>query len=354
MNTIIKKADAENINIDVINEAGAIIKRGGLVAFPTETVYGLGANGMDEEAASKIYAAKGRPSDNPLILHISDIKMLDGIVSDVPKAAKILMEKFWPGPMTLVFRKRKEVPYGTTGGLDTVAVRFPSHKVALDIISVSGVPIAAPSANTSGRPSPTKASHVIEDMDGKVDMIVDGGEVGIGIESTIIDVTGDVPMILRPGYITKGMVEELVGPVLVDKVVTAKTVEEIGGDYKPKAPGMKYRHYAPRAELTMFDGNIENVVEEINRLSKEASDSEKSVGIIATEETKDRYSFGKVVSIGTRKDEASIARGLYGILRDFDTMDVDVIYSETFYDDDLGQAIMNRLIKAAGYRIINV
>ena len=354
MNTIIKKADAENINIDVINEAGAIIKRGGLVAFPTETVYGLGANGMDEEAASKIYAAKGRPSDNPLILHISDIKMLDGIVSDVPKAAKILMEKFWPGPMTLVFRKRKEVPYGTTGGLDTVAVRFPSHKVALDIISASGVPIAAPSANTSGRPSPTKASHVIEDMDGKVDMIVDGGEVGIGIESTIIDVTGDVPMILRPGYITKGMVEELVGPVLVDKVVTAKTVEEIGGDYKPKAPGMKYRHYAPRAELTMFDGNIENVVEEINRLSKEASDSEKSVGIIATEETKDRYSFGKVVSIGTRKDEASIARGLYGILRDFDTMDVDVIYSDTFYDDDLGQAIMNRLIKAAGYRIINV
>ena len=354
MNTIIKKADAENINIDVINEAGAIIKRGGLVAFPTETVYGLGANGMDEEAASKIYAAKGRPSDNPLILHISDIKMLDGIVSDVPEAAKVLMDKFWPGPMTLVFRKRKEVPYGTTGGLDTVAVRFPSHKVALDIISSSGVPIAAPSANTSGRPSPTKASHVIEDMDGKVDMIVDGGEVGIGIESTIIDVTGDVPMILRPGYITKGMVEELVGPVLVDKVVTAKTVEEIGGDYKPKAPGMKYRHYAPKAELTMFDGNIENVVEEINRLSKEASDSGKSVGIIATEETKDRYNFGKVVSIGTRKDEASIARGLYGILRDFDTMDVDVIYSETFYNDDLGQAIMNRLIKAAGYRIESV
>ena len=354
MNTIIKKADVENVNIDVVNEAGTIIKRGGLVAFPTETVYGLGANGMDEEAAAKIYAAKGRPSDNPLILHISDIKMLDGIVSDVPNAARILMDKFWPGPMTLVFKKRKEVPYGTTGGLDTVAVRYPSHKVALDIISASGVPIAAPSANTSGRPSPTRASHVIEDMDGKVDMIVDGGEVGIGIESTIIDVTGDVPMILRPGYITKAMIEELVGPVLVDKVVTAKTVEEIGGDYKPKAPGMKYRHYAPRAELTMFDGNIENVVEKINKLTKEASDNGKTVGIIATEETKDRYNIGKVVSIGTRKDEASIARGLYSILRDFDTMDVDVIYSETFYDDDLGQAIMNRLIKAAGYRIVNV
>ena len=354
MNTIIKTTDVEQLNMDAINEAGAVIKRGGLVAFPTETVYGLGANGMDEEAAAKIYAAKGRPSDNPLILHISDIGMLDNIVSDIPEAAKKLMDKFWPGPLTLVFNKKSEVPYGTTGGLDTVAVRFPSHKVALKIISAAGTPIAAPSANTSGRPSPTKASHVIEDMDGKIDMIVDGGDVGIGIESTIIDVTGEVPMILRPGYITKAMAEELVGEVAVDKVVIAKTIEEIGGDYAPKAPGMKYRHYAPKAELTMFDGSIENVVAKINELSMDAHSEGKTVGIIATEETKDKYSNGKVVSIGTRKDEASIARGLYGILRDFDTMDVDIIYSETFYDDELGQAIMNRLIKAAGYRIINV
>lgn len=354
MNTIIKTTEVEQLNMDVINEAGAVIKRGGLVAFPTETVYGLGANGMDEEAAAKIYAAKGRPSDNPLILHISHISMLDDIVSDVPEAAKKLMDKFWPGPLTLVFNKKQEVPYGTTGGLDTVAVRFPAHKVALGIISAAGTPIAAPSANTSGRPSPTKASHVIEDMDGKIDMIVDGGDVGIGIESTIIDVTGEVPMILRPGYITRAMAEELVGQVAVDKVVIAKTIEEIGGDYAPKAPGMKYRHYAPKAELTMFDGDIEKVVSEINRLSQSAQGEGKKVGIIATEETKDKYSVGKVVSIGTRKDEASIARGLYGILRDFDTMDVDVIYSETFYDDELGQAIMNRLIKAAGYRIVNV
>ena len=354
MNTIIKTTEVEQVNMDVINEAGAVIKRGGLVAFPTETVYGLGANGMDEEAAAKIYAAKGRPSDNPLILHISHISMLDDIVSDVPEAAKRLMDKFWPGPLTLVFNKKQEVPYGTTGGLDTVAVRFPAHKVALEIISAAGTPIAAPSANTSGRPSPTKASHVIEDMDGKIDMIVDGGDVGIGIESTIIDVTGEVPMILRPGYITRAMAEELVGQVAVDKVVIAKTIEEIGGDYAPKAPGMKYRHYAPKAELTMFDGDIEKVVSEINRLSQNAYADGKTVGIIATEETKDKYSIGKVVSIGTRKDEASIARGLYGILRDFDTMDVDVIYSETFYDDELGQAIMNRLIKAAGYRIVNV
>ena len=354
MQTIIKKVDEHCPDKQIMMEAGELLKSGALVAFPTETVYGLGANALDEKAAAKIYAAKGRPSDNPLILHISDIRMLDGIVSEVPDTARILMEKFWPGPMTLVFKKKPEVPYGTTGGLDTVAVRYPSHNVALEIINAAGVPIAAPSANTSGRPSPTKASHVIEDMDGKVDMIVDGGEVGIGIESTIIDVTGDVPMILRPGYITKTMVEDLVGEVQVDKVVTAKTIEEIGGDYKPKAPGMKYRHYAPKAELTMFDGNIDKVVEEINRLSKETDAQGKSVGIIATEETKDRYDIGKIVSIGTRKDEASIARGLYGILRDFDTMDVDVIYSETFYDDDLGQAIMNRLIKAAGYRIENV
>ena len=354
MNTIIKTTEVENVNMDVINEAGAVIKRGGLVAFPTETVYGLGANGMDEQAAAKIYAAKGRPSDNPLILHISDISMLDDIVSNIPETAKKLMDKFWPGPLTLVFNKRLEVPYGTTGGLDTVAVRFPAHKVALEIISAAETPIAAPSANTSGRPSPTKASHVIEDMDGKIDMIVDGGDVGIGIESTIIDVTGEVPMILRPGFITKAMAEELVGEVAVDKVVVAKTIEEIGGDYAPKAPGMKYRHYAPRAELTMFDGNIENVVKKINELSKAAASEGKKVGIIATEETKDRYEIGQVVSIGTRKDEASIAKGLYGILRDFDTMDVDVIYSETFYDDDLGQAIMNRLIKAAGYRIQSV
>ena len=354
MNTIIKTTEVENVNMKVINEAGAVIKRGGLVAFPTETVYGLGANGMDEQAAAKIYAAKGRPSDNPLILHISDISMLDNIVSNVPETAKKLMDKFWPGPLTLVFNKKSEVPYGTTGGLDTVAVRFPAHKVALEIISAAGTPIAAPSANTSGRPSPTRASHVIEDMDGKIDMIVDGGDVGIGIESTIIDVTGEIPMILRPGFITKAMAEELVGEVAVDKVVVAKTVEEIGGDYAPKAPGMKYRHYAPKAELTMFDGNIENVVVKINELSKEAAAEGKKVGIIATEETKDRYEIGKVVSIGTRKDEASIAKGLYGILRDFDTMDVDVIYSETFYNDDLGQAIMNRLIKAAGYRIESV
>ena len=354
MNTVIIKVDGKNVNMEAIKEAGDVIRHGGLVAFPTETVYGLGADGMDEEASAKIYAAKGRPSDNPLILHIADLESLDMIASEIPEKAKLLMDKFWPGPMTLIFRKKPQVPYGTTGGLETVAVRYPEHPVALELIKAAGTPIAAPSANTSGRPSPTKAGHVIEDMDGKIDMIIDGGQVGIGIESTIVDVTQDVPMILRPGYITKAMLEEIVGEVLVDKVVEAKSIEELGGDYAPKAPGMKYRHYAPRAELTMFEGTLNKVIETIRDKAKSDEAEGEKVGIIATDESKHMYECGRVVSIGSRKDEESIARGLYGILRDFDDMGVDVIYSETFYDDDLGQAIMNRLIKAAGYKIISV
>ena len=201
MDTVVRIVYEDNINTEYIQEAGNIIRKGGLVAFPTETVYGLGGNALDKDAAAKIYAAKGRPSDNPLIAHISDVSQLDELVSYVPESAKKLMEAYWPGPLTMVFNKSDKVPYGTTGGLDTVAVRMPNHKVALELISAAGVPIAAPSANTSGRPSPTNAAHVVEDLDGKVDMIVDGGKVGIGIESTIVDVTSEVPMILRPGYI---------------------------------------------------------------------------------------------------------------------------------------------------------
>lgn len=354
MDTVIKAVAAENIDMEIIREAGDVIRRGGLVAFPTETVYGLGADGMDAAASAKIYAAKGRPSDNPLILHIADIGQLDDIASEIPDKARLLMDSFWPGPMTLIFKKKAEVPYGTTGGLDTVAVRFPEHQIAIRLIKAAGTPIAAPSANISGRPSPTKAQHVIEDMNGRIDMILDGGPVGIGIESTIVDVTQDIPMILRPGYITKAMLENIVGEVAVDKVVQAKSIEELGGDYAPKAPGMKYKHYAPRAELTMFEGDIDNVIRVINKRAVADENSGVKVGIIATDESKHLYRRGMVVSIGSRRDEESIARGLYGILRDFDDMGVDKIYSETFYDDDLGQAIMNRLIKAAGYKIVTV
>nr|MCR5690984.1 threonylcarbamoyl-AMP synthase [Eubacterium sp.] len=312
-----------------------------LVAFPTETVYGLGGNGLDASASEKIYRAKGRPSDNPLILHISKREDLDPIVREISPVAEALMDRFWPGPMTLIFPKADIVPYETTGGLDTVAVRMPSHPGARALIDRAGVPIAAPSANTSGRPSPTRADHVREDLDGKIDMIVDGGPVGIGIESTIIDLTEDKPVILRPGYITKAMVAELVGQVEMDRGLT-------GADVAPKAPGMKYRHYAPKARMTVFEGDMDRVVETINR-EAQAYEPE-AVGILTCEENKDRYPRGQVLVSGSRR-EKSISHGLYGALREFDRLGVEVIFSESFAGEDRSEAIMNRLLKAAGQHV---
>ena len=354
MNTIIKKIDAEQIKDDDFQQAGEILREGGLVAFPTETVYGLGADALNSQAAAKIYAAKGRPSDNPLIVHIADTEDLKRIAAKIPEKAGILAEAFWPGPLTMIFPKTDAVPYGTTGGLDTVAVRMPNHKIALELIRQSGVLIAAPSANTSGRPSPTKAEHVRKDMDGRIDMIIDGGKVGIGIESTIVDMTAEPPMILRPGYITKEMLEEKIGRVTVDKVVTAKAVTEIKTDhYVPKVRGMKYKHYAPKADLTMFEGKTENVVKKIRERQQLEEQAGKKTGIICTDESRKYYQGEHIVSIGSRENEESIAANLYAVLRDFDETDVDVILGETFYGDGLGQAIMNRLIKAAGYKLIN-
>jgi len=229
-----------------IEEAGQILKNGGLVAFPTETVYGLGANALDEEAAAKIYSAKGRPSDNPLIVHIADFSDLEKIVEDVPEETKKLADAFWPGPLTIIMRKNEKVPYGTTGGLETVAVRMPNHEIALKMIRAGGGFIAAPSANTSGRPSPTMASHVAEDMNGKIDMILDGGSVGIGLESTIIDLSEEVPTILRPGFITQQMLEDVIGRVEMDAALI-----DPDSKVRPKAPGMKYRHYAPKANMVL-------------------------------------------------------------------------------------------------------
>lgn len=354
METLIRIVNKGAIKTEYIDEAGKILANGGLVGFPTETVYGLGGNAYDKTASSKIYAAKGRPSDNPLIVHIADEEMIGDIAVNVSENAKKLMKEFWPGPLTMVFEKTPKVPYETTGGLDTVAIRMPNHEVALSMIRAAGVPVAAPSANTSGRPSPTKAEHVIEDLSGKIEMILDGGEVGIGIESTIIDMTCNPPMLLRPGFITKGMLEKVIGDVAVDKVVNAKSKDGIGGDYTPKAPGMKYRHYAPRAEFTMFEGAIDKVVSEINRISMEQREKGIKVGVIGTTETVDKYIADYVVSIGNRSNEESIAKSLYAVLRDFDKTDVDIILGETFYEDEFGYAIMNRLIKAAGYKLIQV
>ena len=326
MKTILEKIDKNQNNTDIIREAGRILKEGGLVAFPTETVYGLGADALNEDAAKKIYAAKGRPSDNPLAVKVA--------------------EKYWPGPLTMIFNKSDIVPYGTTGGLDTVAVRMPVDEIAREVIDAGGGYIAAPSANTSGRPSPTTAQHVAEDLTGRVDMIVDGGAVEIGVESTILDMTVEPPMILRPGAITKEMFEEVIGEVTIDRTLIRPDSKQV-----PKAPGMKYRHYAPKADLTIIEGPLEKVTAEINKRAKEKSRAGYKVGIIGTEETVAEYKAGDVKCIGTRADESTIAANLFGILREFDDDQVDYIYSESFDTAGIGSAIMNRLLKAAGHHI---
>lgn len=334
-----------------LKEAAQILREGGLVAFPTETVYGLGANALDETAAKKIYAAKGRPSDNPLIAHISCMRELGPLVSEIPEAALLLAKAYWPGPMTLVLPKSTRVPYGTTGGLDTVAVRMPSDPVANRLIRLAGVPVAAPSANLSGRPSPTTAEHVRQDMDGRIEMILDGGPVGIGVESTIVDLSGETPTLLRPGAVTMEMLRTVLGAVEIDPAIVGPPREGL----RPKAPGMKYRHYAPRAELTLFEGEPAAMTAAINRAAAEQLAVGKRVGVICTDETKDGYCDGVLLrSVGARAHEETIAHNLFAVLREFDDLDVDLIYSEGFPRDHLGQAIMNRLVKAAGYREVKV
>lgn len=349
MKTIIKKINKDNFSDEDLKEAVSILKLGGLVAFPTETVYGLGADALNADAAGKIYAAKGRPSDNPLIIHIADMESLTDLTDEVPMLGHKLAEAFWPGPLTMIFNKNSKVPYGTTGGLDTVAVRMPEEPISRRLIQTSGIYIAAPSANTSGKPSPTRAEHVIDDLSGKIDMIIDGGAVGIGLESTIVDLTGEIPIILRPGYITKTMLEKVIGAVETDK-----TILGVDSKIKPKAPGMKYKHYAPRGEVTIFEGSINLIAAEINKKAKEKIELGYKVGIIATDETISQYHYGIVKTIGTRVDDISIARNLFALLREFDRLEAEYIYTESFMDDELGQAIMNRLIKAAAHRVIRV
>ena len=349
MQTKLIKIDADDPNKEDMREAAEIIRSGGLVAFPTETVYGLGANALDPEASKRVYAAKGRPSDNPLIVHICRFEELLSIAKEVPPQAEKLADAFWPGPLTMIVWKNEKVPYETTGGMDTVAIRMPNHPVALALIDESGCMIAAPSANTSGKPSPTEAGHVALDLDGKIPMILDGGPVGIGIESTIIDLTEKVPMILRPGYITKEMLSEVIGEVKDDPGFASADP-----NVHPKAPGMKYRHYAPKANLTIVSGEAGAVIERINALTQEHQQKGEKVGIICTDESRSQYVGDVIKSTGSRQDEDSIAQHLYAILRDFDDMDVDVIFSESFATPRIGHAIMNRLLKAAGHQVIEV
>ena len=351
MQTKYVKIDPNNVddeNIEgIIREAGQIIKDGGLVAFPTETVYGLGGDGLNASSSNKIYAAKGRPSDNPLIIHISKWDDIIPIVSEIPDIAKQLADAFWPGPLTMILKKSDKVPYETTGGLDTVAIRMPDHKVAQVFIEAAGGYVAAPSANTSGRPSPTIGEHVKEDVDGRIEMIIDGGAVGIGVESTIVDLTSNVPMILRPGYITKEMLERVLGQVDTDR-----TILDNNSGVKPKAPGMKYRHYAPKGAMTIVEGDTQFVVDYINERVKEDEAQGKKTGALCTNQTIDKINAKVKKNAGNREDEHEIAHNLYRILREFDQDGVDTIYSESFSKDGFGQAVMNRLLKAAGFTVI--
>lgn len=334
---------------EIIKEAGQIIKDGGLVAFPTETVYGLGGDALNPSSSNKIYAAKGRPSDNPLIVHICRMEDLSTIVREVPENAKILAEAFWPGPLTMIMPKADAVPYETTGGLDTVAVRFPSHKVARAFIDEAGGFVAAPSANLSGRPSPTLAEYVREDMDGRIEMILDGGDIECGLESTIVDLTGAVPMILRPGFITAEMLEDVLGAVDTDPTITDPNCKD-----RPKAPGMRYRHYAPKADMAIVEGESGKVIEWINDHTLKALEEGHKVCVIATSENASRYKADCVKNLGNRDDERAIAAALYRVLRECDDENIDVIYSESFPDTGIGRATMNRLLKAAGHNVIKL
>ncbi|MCR4903082.1 MAG: threonylcarbamoyl-AMP synthase [Butyrivibrio sp.] len=352
MKTELFKIEENNIDasaMEIIKRAGQIMKDGGLVAFPTETVYGLGGDALNPESSKKIYAAKGRPSDNPLIVHVCCMEDVEKIVKSVPEAAYKLADAFWPGPLTMIMNKSELVPMETTGGLETVAIRMPSNKIAAELIRAEGGYIAAPSANISGRPSPTIARYCVEDLDGRIEMIIDGGQVGIGLESTIVDLTVDVPMILRPGYVTYDMLKEVLGEVSIDK-----TIIDANSKLKPKAPGMKYRHYAPKGELTIVEGNQNSVVDYINTEAQKYREQGHKVGIIGTDDTCRLYQGDAVKSAGTRDDEATIAKELFKILREFDDEGMDIMFSESFDESGIGQAIMNRLLKAAGHHVVHV
>lgn len=327
--------------------AAEALRRGGLVAFPTETVYGLGVNALDAAAVGRVFAAKGRPSDNPLIVHVATRDSLRPIVASLPKDAERLMERFWPGPLTLVLPRSQAVPDAVTCGLATVAVRMPDHPVALALILLAGVPVAAPSANLSGRPSPTRAEHVVEDLSGRIDFILDGGETGLGLESTVLDLTVDPPVILRPGGITPDMLSEVIGPVLVDRAG-----EQLQGDEVPRSPGMKHAHYAPKAPLFLVSGSFLLMQSKVRELAHEAQVEGKKVGIMCSVESRSRYQAEVILEYGSRENLASVAGSLFATLRAFDRHGVEVIIAEGVPEEGIGLAIMNRLRKAAAGRAV--
>lgn len=328
----------------VIEEAAEWICRGELVAFPTETVYGLGADARNEAAIRKIFEVKGRPSDNPLILHIAELSELDELSREVSPKARALMEKFCPGPITFVVKRSDGVSDLVTAGLDSVAVRMPSDEIARALIRAAGCPIAAPSANVSGRPSPTDAEAVWEDLNGKIPLILDGGRTEVGLESTVVDVTGETPVILRPGKIT---------PEEIAKVWQGVSVEEASAEV-PRSPGQKYRHYAPKAKMTVFVGRFDDVVQRILLEEAKAELEDWKIGILCFDESRDRYRSHDVISLGSYFDKEAVSHNLYAALRQFDEWGVDVIFAETTDEKGLGLAIRNRMYKAAGGNVVEV
>ena len=349
--TIVLKVDSEKPDLRKIRKAAVFIRNGGLVAFPTETVYGLGADALNADAVLGLFVAKKRPLDNPPIVHVAEVKQVKQLAAEIPKKARILMEKFWPGPLTLIFKRSRVVPDVTVAGLDTVAVRMPRHNVALALIRECGCAVAAPSANLSGKPSPTCAGHVLMDLGGRVDVVLDGGCTWIGVESTVLDLTVDPPQVLRPGGTSFESLVEVLGEVELGAVACADHVVSVE---KARSPGVRHKHYAPDAEVVVVEGEVADIVVKVCELVEGFRREGKRVGVLGTDETVSRYRADVVRSLGSRRDLGEVARRLFGLLREFDAEKVDVVVAEGVSVEGLGLAVMNRLRRAAGYRIVRV
>jgi len=349
MKTLLLKVNPGKPDPEKIQLAASIIQRGGLVAFPTETVYGLGADALNHEAVLALFEAKKRPLDNPPIVHVADPSEVTRLVVEVPKKAELLMEKFWPGPLTLIFKHSNLVPKETVASLDTIAIRMPKHKVALELIRQSRCPIAAPSANLAGKPSPTTAQHVYEDLNGRIDAILDGGSTNIGVESTVVDLSVDPPMLLRPGGTPFEALKKVLGDLRLHPFVEAEQELPL---QQIRSPGMKHKHYAPKAEVILVEGNVPDVIAKVKQLAESYRLKGEKVGILATDETQTAYRAEVVKSLGSRFDLVTVAQSLFRLLREVDAGGVDVIIAEGVSSDGLGLAVMNRLRKASGYHIV--
>jgi len=347
--TVVLKVDSQQPDIEKVRAAASIIREGGLVAFPTETVYGLGADALNSKAVLALFEAKKRPMDNPPIVHVENINDVYRLAEQVPPKADKLMKAFWPGPLTLVFKRSDTVPDITVAGLDTIAVRMPQHPVALALIRESSRPIAAPSANLAGKPSPTSAEHVLDDLNGRIDAILDGGPTRIGVESTVLDLSVDPAMVLRPGGTPLEALRKVLGDVKLHPFVVAEKELPIE---KTRSPGMKHKHYAPKAQVILVEGAVSAVMATIKSLISTYWLQDKRVGVLATDETAWAYEADVVKSLGTRRNVDAMAANLFRLLREFDEENVDAIFAESVPTEGLGLAVMNRLRKASGYNII--